>query len=795
MSDKPENSDYTPDEEERYLNDPEYRKQIKEQNRRQSEEASSETSAPSKQETPEREAPRGLWQTVTATPMRIFVGLLVSGFMLAAAAGLVFFFYLAQGLPSIEELENPRTDMASFVLSRDGDVLDSYFVENRRFVFIDEISPHTVNALIATEDHRFFNHWGIDMRRTLAIPYHVLRGNPQGGSTISQQLARNLYRSIGREVSVIRKLREMITAVQIERNYTKHEIIEMYLNTVEFSNSAFGIESAARTHFNKEALYLDVPESATLIGSLQAVSYFNPRLNPENAMRRRNIVLRQMVARGFLSEEEYQEIAAEQIALDYQRPRVQSRQSRYFGEYVRREVQDWARENGYDLYRDGLRVRTTIDSRMQRHAERVMEQKVDSLQTAFVQAWGGTGGEDGHMPNYFERFPHHLREYIAESGEFQEARRMGNQTRDEIVDSLMSDSEYVEKIKKQRVRLEGGFVAIEPGTGHVLAWVGGTDYSTIQRDNVRDMRRQAGSTFKPLIYALAIDNGYKPYHEFSRFPVSFRDERGNVWAPNDISISSGPEMVSLREALARSLNNVTVRLLPELAGAPDTDQLSDLFPAARQIKQMAQQVGINSDLESVPAIALGTGEVNLLELVNSYATFANSGVKVEPVSILRIEDREGNILFEAPPQMQEEVISPITAYTIIDMMRGVISGGSWGHGTGVRFRNMGIRQDVAGKTGTTNNAADNWFVATFPHVVAGSWIGGEDRRVRFPEGSFMGQGARTALPIVGEWALRVMNDPEATWSDESFEQPAGYVPDPIAEDRRESTPDRGRIDW
>lgn len=802
MSDKPQNSDHTNEnafDEERYLNDPEYRKRIIEQGKAEPEEkpAREASSASSEERAPAAATPQAYWQKMTATPMRVFVSLLGLGFVLAFVGGLIFFYYLAQGLPSIQELENPRTDMASFVLSRDGEVLDSYFVENRRFVSIEEISPHTVNALIATEDHRFFNHWGIDMRRTLAIPYHVLSGNPQGGSTISQQLARNLYRSIGREVSVIRKLREMITAVQIERNYTKHEIIEMYLNTVEFSNSAFGIEAAARAHFNKEALYLNIPESATLIGSLQAVSYFNPRRNPENAKRRRNIVLRQMVARGFLSDDEYQEMGAEDIVLDYQRPRVQSRQSRYFGEHVRREVEGWAEENGYDLYRDGLRVRTTIDSRMQHHAERVMEQKVDSLQTAFVEAWGGTGEENGHMPDYFERFPHHLREYIRESGEFQEARRMGSQTQEEIVDSLMNQPEFVEVIKKQRVRLEGGFVAIEPGTGHVLAWVGGTDYSTIQRDNVQDMRRQAGSTFKPFIYALAIDNGYKPYHEFSRFPKSFRDEEGNVWAPNDISISSGPEMVSLREALARSLNNVTVRLLPELAGAPDTDQLSDLFPAARQIKQMAERVGINSNLNAVPAIALGTGEVNLLELVNSYATFANSGVRIEPISILRIEDREGNVLFEAPPQMQEEVISPITAYTIIDMMRGVISGGSWGHGTGVRLRNMGIRQDVAGKTGTTNDAADNWFIGAFPHVVAGAWIGGEDRRVRFPDNSYMGQGARTALPIVGEWALRVMNDPEANWTDESFEQPAGYVPDPIAEERveRSDQPNRGRIDW
>jgi penicillin-binding protein 1A len=401
------------------------------------------------------------------------------------------------------------------------------------------------------------------------------------------------------------------------------------------------------------------------------------------------------------------------------------------------------------------------------------------------------------MPRYFERFSRHLDEFIRESGEFQQAVQNG-MSRQAAFDSLKANRDFVDKIKRQRVRLEGGFVAIEPGTGHVLAWVGGTDYSTIQRDNVSQLRRQAGSTFKPFVYALAIDNGYQPWHEFSRFPVSFRDRRGNIWAPNDMSIAPGPEMVSMREALARSLNNVTVRMLPELAGAPDTDQLEDLFPAARQIATMARNMGIKSSMNPVPSIALGTAEVNLLELVNSFTTFANNGVYMDPVTILRIEDREGNILYEAPPQMQQEVMSPITAYTLIDMMRGVISGGDWGHGTGVRLRNMGVRQDVAGKTGTTNNAADNWFVAVYPHVVAGSWVGGEDRRIRFPERSLIGQGARTALPIVGEWSVRVMNDQNGNWSYDAFEQPTGYIAEPPRDQRRQDRQDserRGRIGW
>ncbi|MCH8568295.1 MAG: transglycosylase domain-containing protein [Balneolales bacterium] len=776
-----------PYDEERYLNDPDYRREISA--RRKAEES---------KETAVKNSKKSYLDFFIATPMRVLVSSLSVLILISLLVATIFLFYLLQGLPSIEELENPRTDIASFVLSRDGETLDTYFIENRRFVTIDEISPHTVNALIATEDHRFYNHWGIDMRRTLAIPYHVLRGAPQGGSTISQQLARNLYRSIGREVSVTRKLSEMLTAIQIERNYTKAEIIQMYLNTVEFSNSAFGIESAARTHFNKSARDLNVEESATLIGSLQAVSRFNPRLSPVSSQRRRNIVLSQMNRRGFISDAEFSELAAIPIELDYQRPRAATRQSRYFGEYVRQQVTRWADENGYDLFRDGLVIHTTIDAHMQRHAERVMEVKIDSLQQEFVRVWGGDRGKGDFMPRYFERFQRHLDEFVRESGEFQMAVRELGMSREAAFDSLMADTDFVDKIKRSRVRLEGGFVAIEPGTGHVLAWVGGTDYSTIQRDNVVGLNRQAGSTIKPFVYALAIDNGYQPYHEFSRFPISFRDRQGGIWAPNDMSIAPGPEMVPMREALARSLNNVTVRLLPEIAGAPDTDQLEDLFPAARQIAEMARRMGIKSRMEAVPSIALGTGHVNLLELVNSYATFANSGVYMDPVAILRIEDREGNVLYEAPPQMQQEVLSPVTAYVMVDMMRGVISGGEWGHGTGVRMRNMGIRQDVAGKTGTTNNAADNWFIGMFPHVVAGAWVGGEDRRIRFPERSLIGQGARTALPIVAEWAIRVRDDDTGNWSFDAFEQPAGYVPEPPRDQRRQSREEserRGRIGW
>lgn len=687
-----------------------------------------------------------------------------------------FIIFLFQGLPSIEELENPQTDIASFVMSRDGEVLDKYFTENRTYVTYDNISPHVIDALIAVEDHRFYDHWGIDVIRTAAIPYHLMRGNIQGGSTITQQLARNLYRKIGRRVTPTRKLREMITAIQIERNYTKKEIIEMYLNTVEYSNSSFGIEAAAFTHYGKTAKELNVNESATLVGCLNAVTAYNPRTNPERSTRRRNIVLSQMERRGFIDRNEFESTLAEPIELNYNPPFTARRTSRYFGEYIRLQIQQWVDDNGYDLYRDGLVIYTTVDSRMQQIAERVVSSQVDSLQRLFVNEWTSRGGD--YMNRLWETYPGFLDSFIEETAEYKNGFG-GGKTRIQVLDSLKADKEFVESVKRLRTRLEASFVAMDPRNGHILAWVGGTDYGRYQFDHVFMSRRQAGSTFKPFVYAVAIDNGYKPYHRFSRYPISFIDRQNRAWEPKDATLSAGPEMVSLREGFARSLNNVTVRLLPELAGAPGTNRLEDLMPAGRKIAEMARNLGVNkSPIHTLPSIALGTADVTLLEMTNSYATFANQGVRVEPIAITRIEDKNGNVILDNFPQTREEVISPETAYIMVDMMRGVVRGGDWGIGTGVRLRAMGVNQDVGGKTGTTQNSADNWFISVMPHIVIGTWVGGEDRRVRFPQNTVIGQGARTALPIVAHFIMDNVRYNRSNWSFDGFEQPAGYMPEP-----------------
>ncbi len=766
------NSEYNNDVD-RYFNDPEYRrKKIEERKRKNS---SSKL---------RKSGGKNLYQYIGIAFLVFILG--VSGFI----------FYLMQGLPSLERLENPQTAIATQVKSRDGVVLDKYFTENRTHVAFENISPHVVDALIATEDHRFYTHWGIDMVRTVAVPYHLIRGSVQGGSTISQQLARNLYKEIGREFSIIRKFREMITAVEIEQNYTKREIIELYLNTVEFPNSAFGVEQASQTHFSKSAQDLNVSEAATLIGSLKGVYLYNPRLNKENSTDRRNTVLSLLNRRGFISDAIYTNLRNEPITLNYNSPSKASKESRYFGEYIRQEVRDWARENGYDIYTDGLQIYTTIDSRLQRHAERAVSTKLDSLQPIFEDEWT-SNGSDEYMDRLWKEYPMFLNSFIRETDRYKNGFSKFDTDQESVVfEKLLADSAFVDSVKRARTRLEAGFVGIDPENGEILAWVGGSNYGSVQYDHVYQSRRQAGSTFKPFVYSVAIDNGYKPYHKFSKYPKVFYERSGKAWRPKDPVVPSGPEMVPLRSALAQSLNNVTVRLLPEIAGNPNTSQAEDLIPAARKIKQMASNLGIDmSGTRDYPSIALGTAEVSLLELVSAYTTFANEGVHIEPLAITRIEDKEGNVLQEYHPEYRQEVISPETAYIMVDMLRGVIRGGDGYNGTGVRLRNSyGVRQDIAGKTGTTQDAADNWFVAMTPHIVMGAWVGGEDRRVRFPENSYIGQGARSALPIVGDFINRVTGDEKAPWSYEPFNSPPGFVipPDP---ENSENVENDGRIGW
>ncbi|HKI45856.1 MAG TPA: transglycosylase domain-containing protein [Balneolales bacterium] len=779
--------DINPNDLDRYFNDPNYRNSMKDNGKRSSKE---KTGSRKRRFTMFADHPPFPWKWLAK-----WVGILL---VICLIGGGILLMYLIQGMPSIQELENPKTDIASVVRSRDGVILDKYFTENRTYVPLDEISPHVIHALIATEDHRFYEHWGIDMYRTLSIPYHLIQGDVQGGSTITQQLARNLYKKIGREFSITRKLREMLTAIQIERHYTKREILEMYLNTVEFSNSSYGIETAAQTHFGKSAKDLNILEAATLVGTLNAVTAYNPRIHPERSRQRRNIVLYQMAKHGFITHQQLENLRSEPIVLDYHPPLTSSHKSRYFGEYVRQKVQAWADSNGYNLYRDGLTIYTTIDSRMQKYAEVALREKLDSIQTIYEHEWTSPGGK--YMDIFRKKHPEFVDQFIQGTDIYKQALADGNRTPKEVLDSLKMHEAFVDSVLRDRARLEAGFVAIDPKNGHILAWVGGSNYGKVQFDHVYQMRRQPGSTFKPFVYTVAIDNGYSPYQRLSVYPIRFYGSDGKIWAPADFEPPTGPPTATLAEGLARSLNNVTVRLLPELAGAPGTHRLEDLIPAAKKIVNLAHRMGIRSPLRPFPSIALGTDPVSLLELTSAYTTFANMGVHYDPMAITRIEDKNGNVLAEYHSKFDKEAISPETAYTMIDMMRGVVRGvPPDGLGTGIRLRIVyHISQDVAAKTGTSQNSADNWFEAMTPNIVMGAWVGGEDRRIRFPENTYIGQGARTALPIVGDFMDKCIADPSVPWSYDAFEQPKGYIPPTPPQNQEASNPKnekKGKIGW
>lgn len=691
---------------------------------------------------------------------------------------IVYFIYLISGLPSVAELENPKTSHASLIKSKEGIVLDKFFYENRTEVSYEEISPNVINALVATEDHRFYRHWGIDVYRLAALPFYVLQGKIQGGSTISMQLARNLYQSIGKEVTITRKLREMITAIQIERNYTKEEILVLYLNTVEFSNSAFGIESASYTHFGKKSSELTVPEAALLIGSLKGIYRYNPRINPERAVDRRNTVIQLMATNGLISNQEASTFINEPLQLNYNPPFKAGRESRFLGEFIKDQLNDWLEENGYDLYRDGLTIYTTIDGYMQEHALKVVKAQVDSLQPQFERVWTSRKGE--YMDLYWRAFPGFLDSFIKETKEYKEGLSFVSDPK-ELLDSLKSNKAFVDSVKKISTRLEAGFMAIEPGTGHILAWVGGSDYQRVQFDHVYKMKRQPGSTFKPFVYAVAVEEGYDKNYKILKYPTSYRSENGSIWAPADNDVS-GPDSIPMHSGLARSINNVTIRLLADISGNPNTDNLYDLEPGALKVVDMARRLGVNSQLEPFASIALGAQDVSLYEMVSAYATLANEGIYNEPKVILRVEDKNGNVLKEFGASRSREAISPETAYTMIDMMRGAILGADTGDGryvgTATSIRSVyGIQQDIAGKTGTTNNSTDNWFIAMTPGVAAGAWVGGEDRRIRFPRGSSLGQGAKMALPIVGKFLQLSSRDRRIDWNREAFQSPDSLIVD------------------
>ncbi len=697
----------------------------------------------------------------------------IKRFWQIVAAGLLFVIIIISSvglglfgaLPTFRDLENPKSSLASEVISTDGQVLGAYYVQNRSNAKFKELSPNLINALIATEDIRFYEHSGIDLKGTFAIILYSAIGKKRGSSTITQQLAKNLFprkKQTIFNIGII-KLKEWLTAIKIERNYTKEEIITMYFNTVEFGNNSYGIKTASKTYFDKLPSELKIPEAALLVGILKGTTVYSPIRNPERSLKRRNVVLAQMEKYGYITEKEYEEASASDLNLKFTNPTHNQGLATYFREYLRIELQNWCKENTksdgepYDLYRDGLKIYTTLDSRMQKYAEEAVKEHLSYLQKEFNNHWKGRtpwGKNTDIISQSMKRSERYL--LMKEEGASDEEIEKAFNTPTSMTvftwagerDTTMSP---LDSIKYYKWYLRSSFMSMDPHTGHIKAWVGGPDYRYFKYDQVKTGKRQVGSTFKPLVYTVAMDNGWSPCFEAPNLPIVFEDF--DNWSPKNSDGKDGG-MMTLRMGLANSVNLITAYMMKQVG------------PQA--VVNVAKKMGITSEIPPYPSICLGTPDVSLYEMVGAYSTYANKGVWTEPVYITRIEDKNGNVLFEKVPR-KVDALSEQTAYLMIYMMKGVID-----KGTGLRLRGPRYRftNPIAGKTGTTQENSDGWFIGITPDLVSGTWTGAEDRIVHF-RSTNLGEGANTALPIWALYMKKVYADATLNISQRDFEAPPG----------------------
>ncbi|MBO7083534.1 MAG: PBP1A family penicillin-binding protein [Bacteroidales bacterium] len=693
----------------------------------------------------------------------------------------LLFFCVAKGvfgvMPTFEELENPQTNLATQIISCDGKVLGSYYIENRSNVRYSDLSPYLPQALISIEDERFEKHSGIDTKSLFRVAYGVFTGNKKGGgSTITQQLAKNLFprdENLSKMRLVIRKFQEWVTATKLEYNYSKEEIIAMYLNTVAFGHNAYGIRSAAKTFFDKDPKDLNIEESALMAGVVNAPTRFSPVRNPERSMQRRNLVLKAMEKNGYITREQYDSIS--QIPIDMSHFGVMdhnSGQATYFREQLRKELSDWSsthfRADGrpYNIYRDGLKVYTTIDSRMQRYAEEAVKEFMgESLQPSFFKHWKGQKNapfslkDKDQIDNILETSMKRSERYRVLKNQgmsldsikanFEKPVEMTVFSWNGPIDTVMTP---MDSIRYYKWFLQASLVSIESHTGHVKAYVGGIDYRFFKYDHVMQAQRQVGSTFKPFLYTLAMQEGeYTPCSKIPNIPYNIQLADGKFWSPRNAGGKHVNEEVTLKWALAQSNNWISAYLMNRFG------------PQA--VITMARRMGVESPIDPVPAICLGVCDLKLIEMVGAMSTFANQGVYIKPMFITKIEDKNGNVIQRFAPE-ESEAMSEVTAYKMIELMKGVVQSG-----TGVRLRYMyKLNNPIAGKTGTTQNQSDGYFMGITPDLTTGVWVGAEDRSVHF-RSTELGQGSRTALPIWAIYMTKVYADPSLHISQGDFPKP------------------------
>lgn len=676
-------------------------------------------------------------------------GVIGTFLVIVVAAVLVltgYLYYLSSSLPSLAELENPKLEEATKVYSTDGELIDKFFLKNRTKVTLDNIPKDMISALVATEDKKFYDHWGVDIDRIVKAMFkNVASGSltKEGASTITQQLARNMYKDIGNEISINRKLREAMTAVQIEKTYTKEEILAYYLNTVYFGKGAYGVEAAAQTYFDKSAKDLTVDECAVLVGTLKSPTNYDPVDNPEASVKRRNLVLNEMYQEGYITKENLDLAVNDPLKVSLKKDYASfNSPAPQFTEYVRQLLEKRAEKYGYDLYRDGLKVYTSLDSRFQKHALDAVKTLMGPFQKSFNGYWNWNSNKN-ILSDAVDK-------NIKQSENYKKAKTEAERTK--IYDKLKSDKSFVDSVKTLTSTVQVGFVVMNPKNGEIKAMVGANPNTTFKYglNHVTQIKRQPGSSFKPFVYATAINNGYSPGFMISNDPVTI-NTGGTVWSPKGGGTGGS---ISMRDALAKSINVIAVRIAMDLAPMD-------------QVIELAHKMGINSELPNVISLALGAGEVTPLEMTNAFGTFANEGIWVEPMAILKIEDRNGTIIEEFHPDTKE-VLSEETAYIMSDMMEGTVD-----FGTAESIRQY-FHRPAAGKTGTTQNYTDAWFVGFTPQFVAGVWLGFDDARIKF--GGGYGQGGKAAAPIWGKFM-------QLLYSDEDFDFPVAYflMPDGVEE--------------
>ncbi|WP_421764065.1 penicillin-binding protein 1A [Ekhidna sp.] len=681
------------------------------------------------------------------------------------------------GLPSLSALERPDPDLSSELISADGVSLGKYFRKNRTPVTYEELSPELVNTLLVTEDVRFKNHSGIDLKGVIrAVVGKITFSFKGGGSTLTMQLAENLFKTNTAEQGslyksrtlgqVSTKLKEWIIAVQLEKSYTKEEILAMYLNTVEFGSNSYGIKVAAKTFFNKLPSQLTYEESAVLVGAINAPTRWSPVLNPDNAHRKRTEVLWNLHKYGLIDRIRFDTLNRDSIQLNYKVENQNEGLATYFRTQAKNYLVRWASENGYDLFDDGLKIYTTIDSRMQQYAEEALAEHMDTLQQIFNDHWQG---ENPWIDNDNKEIPEFLDNAIKRTDAYKNLETRFGKKSDSIdfylnkkkkmtvfswegeIDTTFSTYDSLNYYKRF---LQAGFMSMDPRTGYIKAWVGGINHQYFKFDHVQQGRRQPGSTFKPIVYTAAIDNGYSPCFPVVDAPVSFSlpGQDPPTWVPQNSNGKFTGEVMTIRQAMAQSVNSITAFMMNRIG--PST------------VVDYAKRLGIESRLDAVPSLCLGAGgDVSIYEMVGAYSTFVNKGTFIKPFFISRIEDKNGNVIQQFVPD-EQEAINEETAYLMLHMLKGTVE-----IGTGrILDPELKIDNELGAKTGTTQNASDGWFIGVTKDLVSGAWVGGDDRSIRFRYWT-MGQGGRTALPIWEKYMMKVYADETLGYEKGYFEKP------------------------